>query len=229
MAKLFTRKLAESKFIKSSIVDLFHRLYYYKRPETWSQNEFLGYPIWQCPFDLHTYQELVFRHRPPFIIQTGVSLGGSILYFASLLDLVGADPSALVVGVDIHLTEKAKTLTHPRIRLIEGSSIDPKVIEEVQSVLPAERGMVILDSDHSEQHVFSELLAYRRFVEYGHYLVVEDTNINGHPVYKTFGPGPFEAVERFLEQDRDFVRDDSVWKQHLFSFHQHGWLRRVEI
>jgi cephalosporin hydroxylase len=215
-----------SPWVKSSVVNLFHRLYYSSR-QTWMQNTFLGYPIWQCPFDLQLYQEVVVRERPAAIVQTGVKYGGSILYFATLLDLIGADPSALVVGVDIELSEQARTLTNPRIRLIEGSSTDPDVLEKVRSALPETRGMVVLDSDHKEQHVYDEMLLYREFVGPEHYLVVEDTNINGHPVYKSYGRGPFEAVERFLRDDPEFTRDEFVWKQNLFSFHQAGWLKRT--
>jgi cephalosporin hydroxylase len=219
-------KLLLHPIVKSTIVNLFHRLYYASM-ETWPQNTFLGYPIWQCPMDLQIYQELVVRKRPKFIIQTGVKYGGSILYFASLLDLIGSDPSAIVVGVDIELSEQAKTLKHARIRLVEGSSTDPAVVDKVRSLLPEEQGMVILDSDHHYQHVLDELTIYRQFVGLDHYLVAEDTNINGRPVFRKYGPGPFEAVTRFLDLNQEFTRDNDLWKGKLFSFHQCGWMKRV--
>jgi cephalosporin hydroxylase len=212
--------------VKSMIVDLFHSLYY-NSPHTWRRNTFLGYPVAQSPIDLHLYQELVARQRPAFILQTGVMYGGSVLYFACLLDLIGASPSVLVVGIDIELTARAKSLRHPRIRLIEGSSTDPRTADAARAILPAAGGMVVLDSDHHEHHVLQELRIYRDFVAPGQYLVAEDTNINGRPVLEGFGRGPFEAVSRFLDEDREFVRDDDLWKRHLFSFHQHGWLKRI--
>jgi cephalosporin hydroxylase len=203
---------------------VFHRQYY--EAQGWDRNTFKGYQIKQCPFDLHVYQELLFRLPPRFIVQTGVAGGGSLLYLASLMDQCGAPDDALVIGVDLTLTAAARQLDHPRIRLVEGSSTEAHTISQVEALLPSGPGHVSLDSDHRQDHVAAELRIYSEYVAPDHYLIVEDTNVNGRPVYPEHGPGPYEALQDFLAADVRYEIDSDIWQNQPFSFHH--WLRRVQ-
>jgi len=208
------------------VVKTFHKIWY-NSDDTWAKNRYLGYRIMQCPFDMQLYQELIYDLKPDYILQTGIAYGGSLLYFAHLLDNMKAPESSIVVGIDIFLTPEAKTLSHARIKLFEGSSTDPSMVEKIRQTLPQGKGFVILDSDHAMQHVRKELDIYKEFVSPGSYMVVEDTNVNGHPVNKSHGPGPLEAVRDFLKTDTRFISDDDLWLRNKFSFHHGGWLKRI--
>jgi cephalosporin hydroxylase len=208
------------------VVRTFHKIWY-NSEDTWARNTYLGYRIMQCPLDMQLYQELIFRLKPDYILQTGVAYGGSMLFFATLLDLMNAPETSVVAGIDIVLTPEAKTLSHPRIHIFEGSSTDPVMVDKIRQILPTGTGFVILDSDHAMQHVKNELDIYKELVTKGSYMVVEDTNLNGHPVHKSYGPGPYEAAQDFLKANPGFISDDELWKRNKFSFHHGGWLKRV--
>ena len=197
----------------------------------WKNSTWFGVPIQQFPTDLYLYQEIIAAQVPDYIVQTGVYDGGSALFLAHLLDMAGAPATALVIAVDIELRPCAKALAHPRVRLIEGSSTAPEVIQQIERLIEAipstTGGMVSLDSDHSARHVARELQLYPRFVGVGHYLVVEDTTVNGRPVFKLHGPGPGEALDAWLPHHPEFERDDELWQRQLFSAHAGGWLKRA--
>jgi cephalosporin hydroxylase len=209
---------------RDQVTDGFHRLYY-ERGEaggTWKDTTFLGVTTWKVPLDLWVYQELLAELRPGLIIETGTAHGGSALYLATMCETLGGGE---VVSVDIgHWPDRP---AHPRLTYLTASSTDPEVVAQVaERAASAGAVLVVLDSDHSRDHVLAELRAYAPMVTPGSYLVVEDTNINGHPVYEAFGPGPMEAVQDFLMERDDFEVDHSREK-FLFTFNPGGWLRKI--
>jgi cephalosporin hydroxylase len=202
------------------VLDQFHRLFYDDRG-TWRKNTWFGATTWKSPNDLWLYQEIVHSLKPGLIIETGTAFGGSATYLGWLLDREGRGQ---VVSVDIAARD---TPPHPRVTYISGSSTDPAIVERVAGMITAgEPVMVILDSDHSERHVYDELQAYADMVTPGSYLIVEDTNVNGHPAHRAHGPGPMEAARRFLAERDDFVVDESMHRLFL-TLNPRGYLRRV--
>jgi cephalosporin hydroxylase/GT2 family glycosyltransferase len=211
---------------RSEVIRDFHRLYYDGLGGAPPQKRisFLGVETVKCPLDLWIYQEILHRTRPEVIVECGVFRGGTTLYLASMCDLLGLGE---VVACDITLRHvHHRTHAHPRVTLLEGSSTDPDVHAEIVRRCQGRRTMVILDSDHSESHVAAELRLYGPLVSRGCYLVCEDTNVNGHPVYPGFGPGPYEAVQRFLAETEGW-RVDPDCEKLLISFNPSGYLARV--
>jgi cephalosporin hydroxylase len=154
-------------------------------------------------------------------VETGTWTGGSALCYAMLFDLLGHGEE---VTVDVE--PRPNRPVHPRIRYLTGSSVDPDVVAQVQKVVGNSRALVVLDSNHQADHVYQEMMAYNGCVEVGDYLVVEDTNVNGHPVWPEFGPGPMEAIDKFLSQRDDFVIDRRC-ERFLMTQYPRGYLRRV--
>lgn len=188
----------------------------------WADTTWFGTQALKNPLDLWVYQEILFECRPDAIIETGTFKGGSALFLAHMLDLLGRG-----VVVTIDLEEIPGRPGHPRIRYLQGSSAAPETVAAVRSLIaPGDRAMVILDSDHSFEHVSRELDLYAEFVSPGGYLIVEDTVVNGHPILPEFGPGPFEAVAAFLRRDDRFQRD-ATREKFMLTFNPCGFLRRV--
>ncbi len=217
------RRLAHSPAQEAEILDAYHRLYYEVLPhQTWQNTFWMGHRILKCPFDIWHYQEILHEVRPDLIIETGTCYGGSALVLAQLCDLLD---HGRVITVDIE--PRANRPVHPRITYLTGSSIAPEIVAELTASARLERTViVILDSDHAKQHVLEELRALSGLVTLGSYLIVEDTNVNGHPVNREHGPGPMEALDEFLSEHRAFVVDQR-WQKFLMTFNPRGYLKRV--
>jgi cephalosporin hydroxylase len=222
---------------RQDLVSRFHKLYYdsFAQNKTWYNTHFLGARVQKCPFDLWIYQELIYELKPDVIIETGTLLGGSAYYLSTLCDLVGKgrvvtvdiDPVSVTLSRETRPPEKVRP-AHPRLTYVTGSSTAPDIFARVKEMTAgASCVLVILDSDHSEKHVWDELNLYAPLVTKGSYVVVEDSNINGHPVYPEFGPGPMEAIDRFMKGNTDFVIDTDR-EHHMVTFNPKGYLKRVK-
>lgn len=197
----------------------------------------MGRPIIQYPQDMIAMQELIWKIKPDLIIETGIAHGGSIIYYASLLELIG---NGEVLGIDIDIREhnKREIEEHPmhkRIHMLEGSSASEEMIEKVKPyTVGREKILVCLDSNHTHEHVFSELNFYAPFVTQGSYIVVFDTIVEDLPErylpgrYWAIGNNPKTAVREFLKHHDDFEIDESMDNKLLISVNPGGYLRRVK-
>lgn len=194
----------------------------------------LGLPIIQLPQDIVATQEIIWKTKPDVIIETGIAWGGSVVLYASMLQLMG---KGKVVAVDLNLMEHVsdQIMSYPfseRIHLYKGSSIDPSIVEKIRShIEPGQSVMVLLDSNHSHQHVLDELRAYGPLVTKGQYVVVSDTVVEDIPEQKhrvrPWGPGdnPKTALYAYLKETSRFEIDYEIDGKLLLSFSPHGYCR----
>ena len=212
------------------ISDSYHK--YYEGAKLWKKNSWLGEPCWKLPMDAFVIQELIFNLKPDFVIETGTGHGGSALFYASIMELIGHGE---VITCDIEM--KHKLDEHPlrniteRISFFEGSSTDTWILKQIKELVGETRkNIVILDSWHTCEHVLVEMGAYEAFVGEGYYMIVEDTHAGkiAHPILWEYdNDGPYEAVKFFLEENKDFVTDYDCEK-HIMTFNPSGYLRRIK-
>lgn len=217
--------------------------------------DWLGRPIVQFPQDIVAMQELVWQIKPDMIVETGIAHGGSLVFSASMLALLdmadaiagGAtmDPRQshrCVVGVDIDIRPHNRTAieAHPmasRIRMIQGSSVDPATVAEVHRAVrdvSPRRVLVCLDSNHTHDHVMAELDAYARLVTPGSYCVVFDTVVERMPKElfpdRPWGPGdnPMTAVHAWLSRHPEFAIDRKIQDKLQLTVAPDGYLKRAD-
>ena len=187
-----------------------------------------GVPIQQIPTDMWMVQEILTELKPEFLIETGTLKGGSSLYYASVLQAL--DPAAKIITVDIE-DQLDRALEYPVFRSqvipVVGDSVSPDTLERVAGLVQDRSALVLLDSDHHKDHVLRELRLYGKFVPVGSYMIVFDTDLNGHPVLPRYGPGPMEAVEEFLRTDGRFISDTSREK-FMLTMCSKGFLKRIK-
>jgi cephalosporin hydroxylase len=187
-----------------------------------ANTSWLGVPIWQNVLDLWTIQEAISDIRPALLIETGTNRGGSALFYAHLMSLLG---TGQVLTIDV---ERLHQLDHPRIRFIQGNSTDEAIVEQARRAAATADGpvMVILDADHSRDHVAQELELYGPLVTPGSYLVSQDGIIDQLAIFSDSRPGPLPANRDFLARHPEFEHDRQRNGRFLITHHPLGWLHR---
>ena len=197
----------------------------------------MGRPIIQYPQDMVAMQEIIWDIKPDLIIETGIAHGGSIIYYASILELIGKG-EVLGIDIDIRSHNRAEIEAHPmskRITMLEGSAISQEIIEKIKPFAEGKKTvMVCLDSNHTHDHVLAELQLYSPFVTVGSYLVAFDTIVEDLPadLYNdrpwSVGDNPKTAVWEFLKSNDDFVINNEIDNKLLVSVAPSGYLKKVK-
>lgn len=198
----------------------------------------LGVPIIQIPQDIVAMQEIIWRVRPDLIIETGIAHGGSIVFYASMMELLGGDGHVLGIDIDVRAHNRRVLEEHPlrrRYTLVEAPSTGDKALAEAQRFAAGRKSVLVcLDSNHSEDHVLDELRRYSPFVTPGSYLVVFDTVIEyfdpdsfpDRPWH--IGNNPLTAVQKFLGETDRFEIDREIDARLMVSVAPQGYLKCVK-
>ena len=215
-----------SKKAERHYIDKFCKIYYDKQEKDsriWQKTTWLGTSVLKLPSDLWVYQEILYDIKPDIVIETGTMYGGSALYLATICDII---KKGIIISIDIN--KKDDFPVHNRIKYITGSSTSEYIVDKVKNFIKTgDKVMVILDSDHSKNHVLKEMQIYEKFVTKDSYLVVEDTIVNGHPVEPNFGEGPMEAVNEFLKTHDDY-KIDADKEKFLLTWNPNGYLKKIK-
>jgi cephalosporin hydroxylase len=204
-----------------------YHLWYYRK-HIWDTTTWVGVKTLKSPSDMWNYQEILSSLQPSLVIEFGTRFGGSALFFSAVMRQIGNRFRVLSVDID-ESSIAERTRRDPDIELLTMSSVSAPVADRIANLRREYPGpaFAILDSDHREGHVLAEMKSLKPLLVAGDYMVVEDSNVNGHPVYPSHGPGPFEAMEKYLAQyPNDYERDDEREAKFGFSFATKGFLIR---
>lgn len=228
-------RMAADRELRKLASDLFLRSCEYRYSYNFS---WMGRPIIQYPQDIVAMQEIIWEVKPDLVIETGIAHGGSLVFYASMLELLGGDRMVVGIDIDIRPHNRSAIETHPmarRIQMIEGSSIDESIVQRIREIARDRvRVLVTLDSNHTHDHVLRELQLYSPLVTEGSYLVVFDTVVDDMPKSmfpnRPWGPGdnPKTAVHEFLRGNDRFVIDRGLEDKLLLTVAPDGYLRCVK-
>lgn len=204
----------------------YHHWYY--DSEVWQGVKFMGVPCYKSVADMWNYQEILAELKPALIVEFGTRFGGSALYFSVIGRAI--NPALRVLSVDIsHEDVFPQVFADSAIHLMTASSTDTSVAAAIDGLRAVYPGKVffILDSDHRKTHVLAELELLQGVVATGDYVIVEDGNINGHPVLPNWGEGPYEAIEEYLSRyPNDYQLDHEREAKFGFTFAPKGfWIK----
>jgi cephalosporin hydroxylase len=230
-------KLGKNKKILRNSINFMHQLNFYDYPYLWT---WFGVPIIQKPTEILVNQEIIYKLKPDVIIETGVARGGSLIFYASILSML--KKKFKVIGVDIDLRKHNreslnKSKFSNSIKIIDGSSEDKNTFLKVKKLIKKKsKVLVILDSDHSKNHVYEECKLYSTLVSKNSYLIVADTILgfmkkNQTPKKRSKiwfkGNEPMGAVKKFLKENKSFEIDKTLNGKLIFSSSFNGYLKRV--
>lgn len=207
-------------------IDDYQQWYY--NTLVWKTTTWLGVDCWKSVSDMWNYQEILFGLKPTLIIEFGSNRGGSAMFFADILRRTGQPFKVLSVDIN-HKVLDPIAKADPDILFVESSSTEPAIAERIADLKAQYPGKIfaILDSDHSKGHVLAEMKLLRPLLASGDYMLVEDSNINGHPVLPGWGPGPYEAIEAYeREFPNDYTHDTARETKFGFTWSPRGFLIR---
>ncbi|HUR65060.1 MAG TPA: cephalosporin hydroxylase family protein [Chitinophagaceae bacterium] len=229
------KAMANDKELKAKSVDWMLHSDKYKYTYNFS---WMGRPIIKYPQDIVIMQELIWRVKPDLIIETGIAHGGSIIFSSSMMELLGNGGKVIAVDIDIREHNRDEIEKHPmmkNIKMLEGSSVDEKIVGQIADYAKGFKNvMVVLDSNHSHEHVYRELELYTPLVSVGSYILLPDTFVEFFPKgYVTdrpwdVGNNPYTAMEAFLKTTDRFVKDEEITNKLLITEALGGgYLKRI--
>jgi len=210
----------------ASVAEEYHKWYY--GDLVWTRTSWMGIRCWKSVSDMWNYQEILMELKPSLVIEFGTRYGGSALFFATVMRHLGQPFKVLSVDISHEVLDPAAR-RDPDILFVESVSTVPAMAERIRRLHAEYPGKIfaILDSDHSMNNVLSEMKLLQPLLTVGDYLVVEDSDINGHPVLPGFGAGPYEAIEAYeREFPFDYTHDDKREMKFGWTSAPNGFLIR---